>query len=160
MLLLGVLKLLNTYILSPGCVSIRFSLLLDWNACNEVDIHFILFEFDVTLLWETMTFYWIILGPHNGDPLRMTLLKSLSEHKTNSSFKDVITVNKEASSLWIERVTTTWTQKFYFRICHVTSYNFKSLWIGVKLLYGKNLVEEIPLTLFFISIHLFFEHLT
>ena len=54
-----------------------------------------------------MTFYWIILGPHNGDPLGITLLKSLSEHETNSYFKDVITVNKEASSLWIERGTTT-----------------------------------------------------
>ena len=44
-------------------------------AFSEVDVHFILFEFAVVLLWETMTFYWIMWGPRNGDPMGITLLK-------------------------------------------------------------------------------------
>ena len=57
-------------------VSIRFSPLLDFGlkAFSQVDIHFVLFEFVVALLSETMTFYWIIWGPHNGDPMVITLL--------------------------------------------------------------------------------------
>ena len=47
-------------------------------AFSEVDIHFVLFEFVVVLLWETMTFYWVIWGPHSGDPMGITLLKSCS----------------------------------------------------------------------------------
>ena len=62
MLLLGILKLQNTYILPPVDVSIRFSPLLDFalKAFSEVDINFVLFEFIVVLLWKTMTFHWII----------------------------------------------------------------------------------------------------
>ena len=52
MLLLGVLKLQNTYILPLVDVSISFTPLLDFvlNACSKVDIHFVLFEFVVALL--------------------------------------------------------------------------------------------------------------
>ena len=48
---------------------IRSSPFLDFvvNACSEVDIHFVLFEFVVVLLWETMTFYWIVCCSVNGD---------------------------------------------------------------------------------------------
>ena len=58
MLLLGVSKLWNTYILPLVDVSIRSSHLLDFvlKAFSEVDIHFVLFESVVVLLWETMTF--------------------------------------------------------------------------------------------------------
>ena len=51
MLLLGVLKLQNTYILPLVDVSICFTPLLDFvlNACSKVDIHFVLFEFVVAL---------------------------------------------------------------------------------------------------------------
>ena len=42
-------------------------------AFFEVDIHFVLFEFVVSL-WETMTFYWIIWRPYNEDPMGITLL--------------------------------------------------------------------------------------
>ena len=58
-------------------VSIRFSPLLDFvlKTFSDVEIRFILFEIVVALLWETMTFYWIIWGPHNGDPTGITLLK-------------------------------------------------------------------------------------
>ena len=57
-------------------VSICFSLLLDFvlKFCGEVDIHFVLFEFVVVLLWETMTFYWIIWVTHTGNPMGITLL--------------------------------------------------------------------------------------
>ena len=57
-------------------VSIRFSPLLDFilKSFIEEDIHFVLLEFVVVLLWETMTFYWIIWRPQNGDPMRITLL--------------------------------------------------------------------------------------
>ena len=68
MLPLWVLKLQNTYIVPLVDVSIRFSSLLDFvlDACSKADIHFVLFEFVVGLPWQTMTFYWIIRGPH-GD---------------------------------------------------------------------------------------------
>ena len=58
-------------------VSIGFSPLLDSNlkVLSEVDIHFVLFEFAVVLLWETMTVDWIIWWLHNGDPMVTTLLK-------------------------------------------------------------------------------------
>ena len=45
------------------------------NAFNEIDIRFVLFEFVVVLLLESMTFYWIMWGPHNVDPMGITLLK-------------------------------------------------------------------------------------
>ena len=80
MLLLGVSKVRNTYISYPLVdVSIRFSPLLDivLKAFSDVDIHFVLFEFVVVLLWKTMTFYWIVWGPHNGGPMGITLLKWL-----------------------------------------------------------------------------------
>ena len=38
---------------------------------------------------------------------------SLSEHKTNLYFQEVIIVNKEVCSLLIELIATTWTLKFY-----------------------------------------------
>ena len=58
-------------------VSILFSPLLDFalKVFSEVDVHFVLFESVVVLLWETMTFCWIIWGPHNGDLMGITLLK-------------------------------------------------------------------------------------
>ena len=63
-------------------VSICFSPSLDFvlKAFSEVDIHFVLFEFVVVLLWETMTLYWIIWRPHHGDPMGITILKSLVAH--------------------------------------------------------------------------------
>ena len=45
---------------------------------SEVDIRFALFEFAVVLLLESMAFYWIMWGPHNGGPMGITLLKSLT----------------------------------------------------------------------------------
>ena len=80
MLPLGVLKLQNTYILPLVDVSISFTPLLDFvlNACSKVDIHFVLFEFVVVLLWEARTFYRIMWAPHNGDHMGITLLKSFS----------------------------------------------------------------------------------
>ena len=58
-------------------VYIRFSPLLDFvlKSFSEVDIHFVLFEFVIVFLWETKTFYWIIWGLHDGDLMRITLLK-------------------------------------------------------------------------------------
>ena len=44
-------------------------------AFSEVDIDFVLFEFVVALLRETMMFYWIIWRPHNGDLMGITLHK-------------------------------------------------------------------------------------
>ena len=51
-------------------VSIGFTPLLDSDlkVLSEVDINFVLFEFVVVLLWETMTVDWIIWWTHNGDP--------------------------------------------------------------------------------------------
>ena len=70
-------------------VSIHFSPLLDFilNACSEVDIHFVLFEFVVVLLWEIMVFSWIIWGPHNGNPMGITLLKFFTEHLWENCLK-------------------------------------------------------------------------
>ena len=52
MLLLGVSKLQNTYILPLVDVSIRFNPLLDfiYKVFSEVDIHCVLFEFVLVLL--------------------------------------------------------------------------------------------------------------
>ena len=77
MLLSGISKLRNMYILPLVDASIRFSPLLNFTleAFSEVDIHFVLFEFFVVLMSETMTFYWIMWGPLNEDPMRITLLK-------------------------------------------------------------------------------------
>ena len=79
MLLLGILKLRNTYILYPLVgASIRFSYSFDFviDACGKVNIDFVLFKFVVVfLLWEAMTFYWIMWGLHNGDPMGITLFK-------------------------------------------------------------------------------------
>ena len=56
---------------------IRFSPLFFFflNAFNEVDIRFVLFEFVVVLLLESMACYWIMWEPHNVDPMGITLLK-------------------------------------------------------------------------------------
>ena len=78
MLFLGILKLQNKYILPLVDVSIRSIPFLDFvlDASGEVNILFVLFEFVVVfLLCQTMRFYWIIWGPHNGDPIGITLLK-------------------------------------------------------------------------------------
>ena len=58
-------------------VSICFNPSLDFvlKSFSEVDIHFVLFEFVAVFLWETKTFYWIIWGLHDGDLMRITLLK-------------------------------------------------------------------------------------
>ena len=45
------------------------------NAGSKVDICFALFEFVALLLWETITFYWIIWWTHNRDPMGITLFK-------------------------------------------------------------------------------------
>ena len=68
MLLLGVSKLRNTYILPPGWCIYSFQPLMDFvlKAFSEVDIHLVLFAFVVVLLRETMTFYWILWGPQKG----------------------------------------------------------------------------------------------
>ena len=75
MQLLGVLKLKNAYILPPGwymysCHPFNRVFL---NTCRKVYIHFFYYfvlrcEFVVVLLWESKKFYWIMWGPHNGDP--------------------------------------------------------------------------------------------
>ena len=82
MLLLKVLKLQKPIFYPLVDVSICFNLLLGFalNACSEIDIYFVLFEFVVVLLWESMTFYWIKWRPHNGDPMGITLLKYYTTH--------------------------------------------------------------------------------
>ena len=76
-LLLGLSKVRNTSILPPGWCIYSFQPFIGFflKTCSEVDTHFVLFEFAVVLLWETMTFYLIIWGPHNGDPVGIALLK-------------------------------------------------------------------------------------
>ena len=91
MLLLGIFKLRNTYILPPGWCMYLFQPFI-WvvmNACSKVNIHFVLFEFVVVvfLLWETMTFYSIIWGPHNGDPMGITLLKLVRARQSFQFFR-------------------------------------------------------------------------
>ena len=78
MLLLGVSRYDIPIFYPLVDVSIRFSPLLNiiFKAFREVDIHFVLLELVVVLLWETMTFYWIIWERHNGDPMGISLVKS------------------------------------------------------------------------------------
>ena len=82
MQLLEVLKIRNAYILPPGWYIYSFHpfIRVFLNTCRKVYIHFFYYfvlrcKFIVVLLWESKKFYWIMCGPHNRDPMGITLLK-------------------------------------------------------------------------------------
>ena len=78
MLTLGILKLRNTYVLAPGWRIYSFQPFIGfcfeclwWGKYSFCFIRNCCYF----SLWETMTFYWIMWGPHNGNPIEITLLK-------------------------------------------------------------------------------------
>ena len=84
MQLLGILNLRNAYSL-PHCliylfISIFYFFFFFFIACCKVYVQFVYYfglrcEFIIVLLWESKKFYWIMWGPHNGDPIGITLFK-------------------------------------------------------------------------------------
>ena len=85
-------------------VSIRFSPLLGFvlSACNEIDIRFVLFEFFVVLLWETMTFYWIIWALH-GDNFSYVNQISLANQSYKIFHLCFVFINSFKIKTWIAK---------------------------------------------------------
>ena len=85
-------------------VSIRFSPLVGFvlSACNEIDIRFVLFEFFVVLLWETMTFYWIIWAPH-GDNFSYVNQISLANQSYKIFHLCFVFINSFKIKTWIAK---------------------------------------------------------
>ena len=76
-------------------------------------------NFVVVLLWETMTFRWIIRGPHNGDPMGITLLKSETKQfakQTSEPWKTLVNIRNDlyytkSCKLWcLEDKRYIWTK--------------------------------------------------
>ena len=131
MLLLGVLKLRNTYILH-----LRSSPLLDFvlKAFSKVDIHFVLFKFVAVLLSETMTFYWIIWRPNKGDLMTITSLRYKSMESRHTWWTHI-------------RVKRSDRRSFILILDYILVNAFLNMWMNLSLYPNLCKAEKIKSTL-------------